>query len=70
MPSLNPLRPRRIGEHKPDCTASAAVRAGKKKSVWMTPELTDHKLTFVCADASCAAKLSILNVLSLRLPKF
>lgn len=70
MPSRQSLRPKRIGRHIADCAASAAVRARKQKTVWMTPQLMDDKLTFVCADAGCAAKLSVLNVLSLRLPKF
>jgi hypothetical protein len=70
MPPPNPFQPKIIGEHKTGCTASAAVRAGKRKNVWMTPELVDHRLIFVCADAGCQAKLVVLNVLSLRLPRF
>ena len=69
MPSPKSLQPIRIGQHIGNCAASAAVRAGKRKTVWMTPQLMNEKLTFVCADAGCQAKLFVLNVRSLRLPK-
>ena len=61
---------KKVGKHRKDCQACEAVHAGKKATVWMTPELVENKLLFVCADAGCQAKLSVLNVQSLRLPKF
>ena len=61
---------KKIGKHSENCSASSAVLAGKRKTVWMTPELVDGKVIFVCADANCEAKLQVIDIGSIRLPKY
>lgn len=58
-----------MGVHDKNCAAAAAVRHRKRKTVWMTPELVDNKLVFVCADAGCRAKLQVINLDAVKLPR-
>jgi hypothetical protein len=61
---------KRIGEHKDGCEALGEVRAHRKKTVWMTPELVEAKVRYVCADASCRATLRVIDLDCIKLPKF
>ncbi len=61
---------KRIGKHVTCCTASTEVRAGRRRTVWMVPDLVNEKLTYVCADAGCMAKLHAVDLNCLKLPKF
>jgi hypothetical protein len=60
---------KRIGKHRKDCSALAEVRSGKKKMAWMTPQFVDEKLFYVCTDPNCEARLVVLDVRSISLPK-
>lgn len=61
---------KRIGKHKEGCVASKDAHAGKRESVWMTPELIGERVLYVCADASSEAKLQVFTLKSVKLPKF
>ena len=61
---------KRIRVHNSGCEATVDVKAGKKKSVWMAPDIKDEKLMYVCADASCAARFEAIDLRSIKLPKY
>ena len=60
---------RLVTQHQPNCAACAVVRSGKKAIVWMTPEFDYPELFYVCADPLCRARLVVMDVRSIRLPK-
>jgi len=61
---------RLVSPHRENCAACAVVQSGEKVTVWMTPQLEDEQVFYVCADPDCGAKLAILDVASIRLPKY
>jgi predicted RNA-binding protein YlxR (DUF448 family) len=59
---------KRISDHHKKCEAAMEVRAGTKRTVWMTPQLDQGRVFYVCADANCPAKLIVLNLSRVKLP--
>ena len=59
---------KRLGKHKKKCDAVRDVRQGHRETVWMTPQLEDEKVFYVCADPYCRARLLILDLRTVELP--